>query len=321
MTNRRNFLKYAGAFTLGTMILPACSSPGNQADNENATDSDSDSTDATTTSGAKGNLGAIGLQLYSVKDVLEKDLQGTIQQLGKIGYSEAESYPGDKGHYYGMEPKAFASMLRDAGITLVSSHVGSGSRAGKAGAWQQATLLQNFPELAEKAAETGQKFITCSWMDESLRKTPDDLKRTAELFNQTGEAAKKAGLQFAYHNHDFEFKKVGDVVLYDYMLANTDPDLVKYELDLFWVAAGGQDPLAYFTKYPNRFPLCHVKDMSKEDKTKNTEVGSGSINYQQVLKAAKDAGMQHYLVEQETFTRPSIESMRMSYNYLAGLTV
>ena len=108
---------------------------------------------------------------------------------------------------------------------------------------------------------------------------------------------------------------------YDSWLKNTDPELVKFELDLYWVVEGGLDPIAYFNQYPNRFPLCHVKDMDKQDKSKNTEVGSGSINYAQILKAAKDAGMKHYLVEQETFTRPSIESMRMNYNYLAGLTV
>ncbi len=140
-------------------------------------------------------------------------------------------------------------------------------------------MLQNFDELAVKAAEIGQEYLTCSWMDESLRKTPDDLKQTADLFNKTGETCKKAGLQFAYHNHDFEFKKVGDTMTYDYMLQNTNPNLVKWEMDIYWVVAGGQDPAAYFKEYPNRFPLGHVKDMDKQDKTKNTEVGTGSINY------------------------------------------
>jgi sugar phosphate isomerase/epimerase len=325
MKNRRSFLKHAGALALGTLIFPACNTQNTSkeagTENEAAGGSASDSANAETAKTATGNLGAIGLQLYSVKDVLEKDLKGTLQQLADIGYKEAESYPGTKGHYYGMEAKAFGDMLRDMGITLVSSHVGSGNKDSKPGAWQQATLMQNFPELTAKAAETGQKYITCSSLDGSLRKTTDDLKRVAELFNKSGETAKKAGLQFAYHNHAFEFEKVGNVMVYDYLLQNTDPELVKYEMDLFWVVNGGQDPLAYFKKYPNRFPLCHVKDMSKEDKTKNTEVGSGTINYKQILKAAKDAGMKHYLVEQESFTRPSIESMRINYNYLANLTV
>jgi sugar phosphate isomerase/epimerase len=319
MTDRRNFLKNAGAFALGALLLPAC----NPASKEGAATESTGTDTTTTTSGAAatGSLGAIGLQLYSVKDVIEKDLPGTLKQLAEIGYTEIESYPGAKGHYFGMEPQEFAKMAKDLGLNLVSSHFGSGTRDDKSSDWRQATMLHHFEELCGKAAQTGQKYITCSWMDESLRKTKDDLKRTAELFNQTGETAKKAGLQFAYHNHDFEFKSVGDVVLYDFMLANTDPELVKYELDLFWVVAAGKDPVAYLEKHPNRFPLCHVKDMDKQDKTKNTEVGSGSIDYQKVLKAAKDNGMKHYLVEQETFTRPSIESMRISYNHLAKMSV
>jgi sugar phosphate isomerase/epimerase len=324
MSDRRKFLKSAGALALSTLLFPACNTSEKNREVAETDQAGGDSTAAAggqSGQGGTGNLGPIGLQLYSVKDVLEKDLKGTLQQLASFGYKEVESYPGEKGHYYGLAPQEFSAMLKDVGLELVSSHFGSGSRSGKSGAWQQATMLQNFEELTQKAAETGQKYITCSWMDESLRKTPDDLKRTAELFNQTGEKAKKAGLQFAYHNHDFEFKKVGDVVLYDYMLANTDPELVKYELDLFWVVAGGQDPVTYFQKYPNRFPLCHVKDMDKQDKSKNTEVGSGSINYAQILGAAKNSGMKHYLVEQESFTRPSIESMKVSYSYLSSLTV
>src|SRR5690606_28925883 len=109
---------------------------------------------------------------------------------------------------------------------------------------------------------------TCSWMDESLRQTADDLKKTAELFNKTGEKCKEAGLQFAYHNHAFEFETIGDVMIYDYLLENTDQDLVKYELDIYWVAAAKKDPVTYFKKYPGRFPLCHVKDMGKQDPTK-----------------------------------------------------
>jgi sugar phosphate isomerase/epimerase len=318
MANRRFFLKQTSALALGTLLFPACNS-----ENSTKTAETSDTTAAATTQArpANGNLGPIGLQLYSVKDVIEGDLKGILNQLGAIGYKEVESYPGQKGHYFGYTPVEFKAMLNDAGMELVSSHFGSGSRKDKPGAWQQATLLQNFEQLAEKAAQTGQKYLTCSSLSDSLRKTPDDLKRTADLFNKAGETCKKAGLQFAYHNHAFEFEKVGNVVLYDYLLDNTDPETVKYELDMFWVVAGGQDPMAYFNKYPNRFPLGHVKDMDKGDKTKNTEVGSGSIDYAKILDAAKEKGMKHFFVEQESFTRPSMESMRMNYEYLSKLSV
>ncbi|MGV3502929.1 MAG: sugar phosphate isomerase/epimerase family protein [Adhaeribacter sp.] len=321
MSDRRNFLKHAGAFALGALLFPACNPAKKEGTDTETTAAGADTTATASGATATGNLGAIGLQLYSVKDVIEKDLPGTLKQLADIGYTEIESYPGQKGHYFGMEAKDFAKMTKDLGLNLVSSHFGSGSRDDKPGDWRQATMLQNFDQLAAKAAETGQQYITCSSLSEGLRKTKEDLKRTAELFNQTGEKAKKAGLQFAYHNHAFEFDQVGDVMMYDFLLANTDPELVKYELDLFWVTAAGKDPVAYLEKYPNRFPLCHVKDMDKQDKTRNTEVGTGSIDYQKVLKAAKDNGMKHYLVEQEYFTRPSIESMRINYNNLSKMTV
>jgi sugar phosphate isomerase/epimerase len=319
MTNRRNFLKHAGAFSLGSLLLPAC----NTSESTSQTETDEGAARGTNTqpTSGSGNLGPIGFQLYSVKDVVEQDLKGTLQQLADIGYKEVESYPGQQGHYFGMTPKEFSTMLSDMGLQLVSSHFGSGTREGQANSWQQATLLHKFEELVSKAAETGQKYLTCSSLNESLRKTPEDMRQVAELFNSAGETCRKAGMQFAYHNHAFEFEKVGDVVLYDYLLENTDPDLVKYELDLFWVVAGNQDPIAYLQKYPNRFPLGHVKDMDKQDRTKNTEIGTGAIDYASVLKAAEEAGMEHFLVEQESFTRPSIESMRMNYNYLSSLTV
>ncbi|MDO1445084.1 sugar phosphate isomerase/epimerase [Rhodocytophaga aerolata] len=321
MANRRFFLKHTGALALGTLLFPACSSETKNETTQTA-DTTAAATSTTQTTSATGNLGPVGLQLYSVKDVIEGDLKGILQQLATIGYKEVESYPGQKGHYFGYTPEEFKTMLSDMGLTLVSSHFGSGSRDGKkVDTWQQATLLQNFEALVEQAAKTGQKYLTCSSISEGLHKTQDDLKRTAELFNKAGESCKKAGMQFAYHNHAFEFEKVGNAVKLDYLIENTDPENVKYELDLFWVVAGGQDPIAYLNRYPNRFPLGHVKDMDKADKTKNTEIGSGSINYQQILDVAKEKGMQHFFVEQESFTRPSMESMKMNYDYLSKLTV
>jgi len=305
MINRRSFLKNGGTLALLSLATPALSKGRHL---------------------LSGSFGAekikqVGIQLYSVKDVLEQNLNGTLQSLANMGYKEVESYPGSKGHYYGMEPKAFSSLLNDMGMKLVSSHFGSGTRAAQAESWRQATMLSRFDELAGKAAETGQQYLTCSWMDVSLRQNPDDLKRTADLFNQVGETCKKAGLQFAYHNHAFEFEKVGDSLLYDFMLAHTDAQLVQWEMDIFWLVAGGLDPVTYLKKYPNRFPLGHVKDMDKLDKKKNTEVGTGSIDYATILQAGRAAGMKHFIVEQETFTRPSIESMEINYKNLSAMNI
>lgn len=297
---------------MGTITLPSCIS------NSSKNVSDADSASSSNTNERKPSLGPLGVQLWSVKDVLEKDLEGTLKKLSAIGYKEIESFPGEKGHYYGMEPKAFKQLLSDNGLRLISSHVGSGTKDAKAETWHQATLLANFNELVEKASETGQEYLTCSWLDESLRA---DLNGFTDLFNKCGEICKKAELQFAYHNHDFEFAKAGDGLLYDYMLDHTDKDLVKYEMDMYWVVKGGHDPLAYFKKYPGRFPLGHVKDMDKKDPSKNTEIGQGSIDYATILKAAEASGMDHFIVEQESFTRPSIDSMKMNYDHLINVAL
>lgn len=314
MFNRRIFFKHAGAFALGTLFLPACN-VGSEKKKETGTVADAG------TGNTGQALGAIGIQIYSVKDILEQDLRGVLQQLADMGYKEIESYPGSQGHYYGMEPEAFSEMLNELGLTLVSSHFGSGSYTHNADSWYQATMLSRFDELVENAAKTGQKYLTCSWMDQSLRNTPEDLKKTADLFNQVGEKCKQAGMTFAYHNHSFEFDKVGDHVLYDFMLENTDPDLVKYEMDIYWLVAAGKDPLAYFEKYPDRFPLGHVKDMDKQDNQKNSVIGKGAIDYPTILKSAREAGMKHFLVEQESFVQPSIEAMKENIDYLSALRI
>jgi sugar phosphate isomerase/epimerase len=318
MTNRRNFLKYAGAFSLGSLLLPAC---GTREHTGQAAEGAPGAATGQATR-ATGNLGPIGFQLYSVRDVIEQDLRGTLQRLAEIGYQEVESYPGKQGHYFGMEPNEFSSMLQGMGMNLVSSHFGSGSPTGQAESWRQATMLHGFEELAGKAAEAGQAYLTCSSLHQDLRRTPDDLKRTADLFNQTGEICRRNGLQFAYHNHAFEFERVGDFMTYDFLLENTDAELVKYELDIFWVVAGGHDPIAYFNKYPDRFPLGHVKDMSREDPKMNAVIGAGSIDYSTILQAAQERGMEHFFVEHENnYVESSLETMRLNYNYLSSLTV
>ena len=321
MANRRNFLKHAGAFALGTMLLPAC----NTARVNNQTNNTSGSTNTTgaasTGTAATGNLGPLGLQLYSVKDIIEQDVPGTLRKLADMGYKEIESYPGSKGHYFGYEPKEFKKMTSDLDLNLVSSHFGSGSRNGQSGSWRQATMLQNFEELTQKAAETGQQYITCSWMDESLRKTPDDMKRTAELFNQTGETAKKAGLQFAYHNHDFEFQEIDGQVPMDVLLSGVSSDLMKMELDLYWAVKSGNDPVEFFRKHPGRVAMWHVKDMDKTEKKFFTEVGNGSIDFKPIFAQAKLSGMKYFFVEQDVTPGNPMDSITTSYRNLTKILV
>jgi sugar phosphate isomerase/epimerase len=317
MKNRRNFLKQTGAFALGSLLIPACTTPQGETRENN----DVESSTSEGIQPGSGNIGAFGLQLYSIRDIFEQDIRGNLQKLSNMGYDEAESWPGKEGHYYGMEPREFKKLMDDVGMKLVSSHFGSGERNGASVSWQKATLLQNFDVLVDKAAETGQQYLTCSSLHEGLRKSQDDLKFVADLFNKAGEKCRKAGMTFAYHNHDFEFKKIGDVTIYDYLLENTDPELVKYELDMYWLVRGDHDLEAYLNNHSDRFPLGHVKDMHKEDKARNAELGNGIINYQKILRVARDNGMKHFLVEQETYTNSSMESMEANAEYMSRLTI
>jgi sugar phosphate isomerase/epimerase len=315
---RRIFFKRTGTFALGTLILPACSSNPS----EQSAKGESESTTAEVVKESSGSpIPAIGLQLYSIRDVLEGDLEGDIKKLAEIGYTDVESYPGSEGHYYGMEAEAFAKLLQENGMRLVSSHVGSGkSYQEKADSWKDATLVSRFDELVDHAAKTGQPYLTCS-MAHLPHETPEERKKLADLFNSCGKKCNAAGMKFAYHNHAFEFEGSGDEVLMDFLMANTDPELVKYQMDIYWVVKAGKDPVAYFKKYPGRFTLSHIKDMDKEDSSKNAVVGEGSIDYTQILPIAKESGMEFYLVEQETYKGTSMEAMEDNYAYLKQLRI
>jgi sugar phosphate isomerase/epimerase len=173
-----------------------------------------------------------------------------------------------------------------------------------------------WPKALDDAHVIGQSFIVCPFIDEKLRSEPDGWKRVGETFNRAGEASKKAGIQFGYHNHNFEFKPQDGKLPYDILLAETDPNLVKMEMDLFWITKGGQDPLKYFDRYPGRFPLVHVKDMKKDGEM--TEVGSGTIDFKRIFAQSDKAGIQHYFVEHDQPKSP-LDSSKASFEYLQQL--
>lgn len=254
---------------------------------------------------------AIGLQLYTLRDQLEKDVPGTIKQVAAIGYKDVEIYS-----LYGKTPSEFGQILKDNGITASSGH------------YLLPAVKSEWPKRIEDAQTLGLRYMVIAILDAQERKSLDDYKKLAELFTQAGEATQKAGIQFCYHNHNFEFQKLGDTLPYDYLLTTLDPKLVKFEMDCFWVTHAGQDPVAYFKKYPGRFPLLHIKDM--KDKPAPTQeldakmglfapVGSGSIDWQPIFAAAKTGGMEHYYVEQDYCEVPPLEAVKMSYQYLDGL--
>jgi sugar phosphate isomerase/epimerase len=249
--------------------------------------------------GGDRKLDKIGLELYTVRDLMKNDFEGTLAKVAEIGYREVE-FAGLFDH----TPQEVRAMLNRHGLSAPASHV------------PYNLVDTQWPKALDDAHVIGQSFIVCPFIDEKLRNEPDGWKRVGETFNRAGEASKKAGIQFGYHNHNFEFKPQNGKLPYDILLAETDPNLVKMEMDLFWITKGGQDPLKYFDRYPGRFPLVHVKDMKKDGEM--TEVGSGTIDFKGIFAQSDKAGIQHYFVEHDQPKSP-LDSSKASFEYLQKL--
>jgi len=260
-----------------------------------------------------------GIQLYTINEAMRSDPAGSLKKLRQIGFQEVESAGFGK-----LSAKAFRGLLDDAGLSCPSAHLQFD--------------IANLGPAFDDAHALGAKFAVCSMM-RSLVLGPsapkdglktgislDEAKRTAELANRIGAAAQRAGLQFAYHNHNFEFADVGGGVIgYDLLLQQTDPQLVKFEIDCGWMIFAGHDPVAYFGKYPRRFPLIHVKDFlpraSGDTEMKGAELGHGTVDYKPIFAAGAKAGLQHYFVEQEgPFARMSpVEAAKVDCDYLRSI--
>ena len=250
----------------------------------------------------KGGSNQIGLQLYTVRRELQKDFEGTLASVAGIGYREVE-FAG----YYERTPQQVKAILNKHNLTSPSAHT------------QLQGLRQNLDKLLEAAHVIGHRYLVLAYLSAEERKTLDDYKRVIETLNQAGETCHRAGVQLAYHNHDFEFPPLGGVVPYDLMLKETRADLVKMELDLYWITKAGQSPSKYFAAHRGRFALVHVKDMDNTPKRFFTEVGRGVIDFKQLLPQAKQAGVKHFFVEQDETPGPPLESIKISYDYLHGL--
>ncbi len=255
----------------------------------------------------------IGLQLYTVRDEMKANAAETLAEIATIGYKKVEGAGYENGKMYGQSPRDFRKLLFSEGLSMPSGHVATGQEDPAL----IGTIINQFEKVVEDAATIGQTYIVCAWLAEFERKTLDDYKRLAEKFNKCGEICKKHAIQFCYHNYDFEFKPIFDILPYDLLLRECDDELVKMELDLYWITKAGKNPFEYFDKNPLRFPLWHVKDMAKTEDRNFTEVGNGSINFQQLFAAKEKAGLKHFFVEQDQCAplKP-IESVTISYNYL-----
>lgn len=285
MTQRRDFLKQAGA-----LAAVACARPS-------------------LLLAAPAPL-KIGLQLYSLRETIGQDLKGTLAKIARAGYQEVETYgySVEKG-FWGLKPAEFKAALAANGLSTSSGHyeLGEFMRTGQVAALQ--------PSL-DAARACGQRYVIVPHLDEGVRKSVADFKTLAARLNQAGALCQKAGLRLGYHNHDFEFKSIGGVTLFDVMLKETDPKLVDFELDLYWVVRAGQDPVQLMQAHPRRFPLWHVKDMDKAKPELNTEVGAGSVDFRKIFAQARTAGLQHIFVEQENFGMDAYQSIAQSAAYI-----
>ncbi len=251
---------------------------------------------------AKAQLSRIGIQLYTVRRDLQRDVEGTLAKVAVIGFKEVEfaGFPQGTG-------ASLRGVLARHGLTAPSNHV------------PLQALRADWERTLDDAAALGQRYIVVAFIAAEERRSLDDWKRIAALFNKAGEASKTRKIRFAYHNHDFEFVPIGGKIGYDVLLAETDPKLVQFEMDLYWITKGGKEPLEYFAKHPGRFPLLHVKDMAPAPARGFADVGTGTIDFKRIFRRAKQAGVQHYFYEQDTTPGSPFESAKVSYQYLKSL--
>lgn len=249
----------------------------------------------------------IGLQLYSLRDTFPTNVKLVLEQVAKAGYKEVETYGfSAKNGFFGTSISDFKSILANNGLKSPSGHYDLSSLFKDGN-------TDSLKKTIEAANIIGSQYITIPWLEEAVRKTADDYKRTALKINEAAVLCKNAGLRLAYHNHDFEFKTFENTTGYEILLKETDNNLVDFELDLYWVVRSGNDPLKLFKENPGRFTMWHVKDMDKIKPEWNTEIGNGSIDFKSIFAQAKLSGMQHLFVEQETNYVPNpIESVRTS---------
>jgi len=245
-------------------------------------------------------LDKIGLQLYTVRDQMKADFEGTLARVAEIGYNEVE-FAG----YFDHSPADVRAILGRHGLSAPSTHIMFTDPA----AWKTSV---------DTAKAVGHEYIVVPWIPQEKRMTLDGWRLVAADFNRAAQMAHDAGLQFAYHNHDFEFPKMEGQVPYDVLLQNTDPKLVQLEIDLYWITKAGQDPLAYFARWPGRTPLVHVKDSAGPPEHKMVDVGQGKIDWKIIFAKKDQAGIKHAFVEHDQPPQP-FEDIAVSARYLKAL--
>ncbi len=298
LKNRRDFLKVSAAGALGVVVLSpmACTSP---------------------TKGTDKKSFGVGLQLYTVRDAMAADPIDTLQKVSDMGYKNVELADYSDGKFYGYAPVEFKKIVSDMGMDIISSHAAVESTG---------ITVENAKKMADDHAGLGAKYCVQPWVNDEDR-TVETYKRMIGDWNKVGEIMKNVGIQFGYHNHNFEFANLDGIVpYYDIFMPEMDPDLITMELDIYWATKGGQDPVEMFNKYPGRFQLCHYKDMSESSepfydviKDDITSVGSGLIDFKRIYAAREIAGMKYFFVEDDNQGNGKpFEAIETSMNNLTG---
>lgn len=308
MLNRRKFLAGTGAAVLSALVLPKAASAFLSGAGEHP----------------------IGLQLFTLFNSIDADVKGNLKKVADIGYKEVESAFSKQQGYYGMKPKEFAALCAELGLSWKSHHVlgapfkmpkGMKMPTGADGKpmtlpAHMKNLKEDMQQLVDEAAEGGIPYLVCANIPTG---TLDEIKSSVEILNKTGELCKKAKVQLCYHNHDMEFKAVEGQTPYHLLLSGTQADLVKMELDLAWATKAGVDPVELFKAHPGRFPLLHVKDISKDFQTLEP-VGEGVVNFKHVFENVKIAGVKHYFVEHD-MPADAFASIATSYKNLRAMGI
>lgn len=258
---------------------------------------------------AAGTERPVGVQLYTVRSLVEKDLPGTLQAIRKIGYRSVETFAAQ---YKKMSAKDLRTAIVDAGLAVPSAHFG----------------YNDIEPKLDYAKQLGVELMVCSMIPETIANSADGYKRAAEQYNAWGETVKKAGMRFGFHNHDVEFKKYGDVTGLEVLLQYTDPALVHWQMDCYWVAQAGADPVAMLHRYGSRIFSLHLKDREPNVPTSTelgpsaqhfTEVGEGTLDWKDIFRLAAKDHIRYMFVEQDITERPPLESLQISYNNIVKL--
>ncbi len=247
-------------------------------------------------------MGRVGLQLYSIRELTQKDFLGTIEKVGKIGYDGVE-FAG----FFDASAKDVKNVLNASGLEACGSHTGIN------------LLIDTLEEVIEYNLEINNPYVICPGLPEEMRNSTDTWKRTADLFNEIGMKCKENNIQFGYHNHSVEFQKFDGEYGFDILAKNTQADLVCLEIDTYWVEHAGLKSVDFMKKYPDRLPLLHIKEMKSFEDKSCTEIGKGVIDFKEIIELGKEYGTIWYIVEQENFDIPYYKSIEESLKYLKSI--